>query len=90
VPPRITPVNISDGRVLTGVPKIIFKISDNLSGIRNWRATINGKWVLMEFDAKTGRLWHTFDGNTPGIYQLQLVVSDMKMNNTIFDANFKR
>jgi murein DD-endopeptidase MepM/ murein hydrolase activator NlpD len=33
-----------------------FKIRDDLSGIANWEATINGKWLLMNFDAKTGVL----------------------------------
>jgi hypothetical protein len=31
-----------------------FRISDNLSGIASYEATINGEWVLMNYDYKTG------------------------------------
>jgi murein DD-endopeptidase MepM/ murein hydrolase activator NlpD len=91
IAPRISPVNISDGKVLTNTPRISFKISDNLSGIRLFRATIDGRWILMEYDAKRGLIWHTFDENTlPGNHQLQLVVSDMKNNTAIYNAAFSR
>lgn len=91
IAPRITPLNISDGKVLTNTSRISFKISDNLSGLRSYRATIDGKWILMEFDAKRALLWHTFDENTgPGNHQLQLVVSDMKSNISAFNARFIR
>ncbi|WP_338815274.1 M23 family metallopeptidase [Bernardetia sp. Wsw4-3y2] len=35
---------------------IICKISDSRSGIDSFRATIDGKWLLMNFDAKTASL----------------------------------
>lgn len=35
---------------------IVCRISDNRSGIDSFRATINGKWLLMNFDAKTATL----------------------------------
>lgn len=91
VAPRISPVNISDGKVLTNTPRISFKISDNLSGLRSFRATIDGRWILMEYDAKRALIWHTFDENTlPGNHQLQLVVSDMKNNTAVYNAAFSR
>ncbi len=31
-----------------------FRISDNLSGVESFEATINGEWVLMKYDYKTG------------------------------------
>ena len=33
-----------------------FRISDNLSGISSYSATINGEWLLMKYDYKTGIL----------------------------------
>jgi hypothetical protein len=91
LPPRIVPLNIAEGKVMTGIPKINFKISDNLSGIKTFRATIDGRWVLMEYDAKRATLWHTFDeGIVAGKHQFQLVVSDMKQNVKVFDASFTR
>lgn len=34
-----------------------FKIRDNLSGINTYEASIDSKWLLMHFDAKTGTIW---------------------------------
>jgi len=91
VGPRITPLNITDGKDLTKTARISFKISDNLAGLKSYRATIDGKWVLMEYDAKRALLWHTFDENTSrGNHQLQLVVADMRSNTSIFNAGFSR
>ena len=91
VPPQIIPINISNGKNMVAIPKLIFKISDNLSGIRSYRGTINGRWVLMEFDGKSATLWHTFDEQTlPGVHNLQLFVTDMKNNSNIYTANFNR
>ncbi|MBC7745487.1 MAG: M23 family metallopeptidase [Flavobacterium sp.] len=89
VAPRISAVNIRDKKMMKGISKIIFNISDNLSGIRSFRATIDNHWVLMEYDAKTARLWHTFDDRTvAGTHQFEMEVVDMKMNRTTFKAGF--
>lgn len=91
VPPRITPVNISNGKVLTAVSKVSFKISDNLSGLKSFRASIDGRWILMEYDAKRALLWHTFDDSTTsGDHQFELLLSDMKANTTTYRASFSR
>ena len=34
-----------------------FRIGDNLSGIASFEATVNGKWLLMNYDHKTGVLF---------------------------------
>ncbi len=34
-----------------------FKIKDNLSGISDYEATVNGEWVLMHYDNKNGVIW---------------------------------
>ena len=91
IPPRITPLNISNGKSLSGISRVQFKISDNLSGIKTFSGRIDGKWVLMEYDAKTASLWHTFDDQTAkGRHNFQLTVSDMKSNITEFNAVFFR
>ncbi|WP_207427129.1 M23 family metallopeptidase [Pedobacter sp. SYSU D00535] len=89
VPPSIRPVNISDAKSMKGLASIVFKISDNLSGIRSYSATIDGQWVLMEFDAKTATLKHSFDYRTSsGKHLFQLIVTDMKMNSRTYTASF--
>ncbi|HEY0668248.1 MAG TPA: M23 family metallopeptidase [Sphingobacteriaceae bacterium] len=91
VPPVIRPVNITDGKSMRGTNRIVFKISDNLSGIRSFRGTLNGKWILMQFDLKTATLWYTFDDKVlPGKNKLQLEVTDMKSNSKSYSATFIR
>lgn len=91
VAPRIIPVNISNEKNMTVTSRIQFRISDNLSGIESWTALIDGRWVLMEYDFKTGALWHQFDGSlSSGKHDLQLIVSDKKANTAMFHAIFYR
>lgn len=91
VPPRITPVNITNEKSFVTASRIQFKISDNLSGIKTFSGRINGKWVLMEYDSKTASLWHTLDERTgKGRHAFQLTVTDMKANTTEFNAVFFR
>jgi len=79
VPPVIKAHNLST-RGEKG--KIFFKIkiSDALSGIGSYRATINKKWFLMEYDAKTGTLTGQEPVDQKGKYQFELVVTDKKGN----------
>lgn len=91
VAPRISAVNIADGKSMAGLSKMTFKISDNLSGIKSFNGYIDGKWVLMEFDAKTATLWHSFDDRTAsGKHDFELVVSDVKDNVRRYSISFFR
>lgn len=91
VPPVIRPVNISDGRLMSGVNRITFKISDNLSGIRSFKGTINGEWVLMQYDLKSATLYYSMDDKVVrGENTLVLEVTDMKSNTASYSATFIR
>ncbi|MFA6944901.1 MAG: M23 family metallopeptidase [Pedobacter sp.] len=91
IAPRIIPVNISNEMNMANVSRISFRIADNLSGINTFNVTIDGQWVLMEYDAKSGSLWHRFDELTAkGRHELILAVSDMKANIRTFKATFYR
>lgn len=90
-PPVIRPINISENKVMTGIKRIDFKVSDNLSGIQSFNAYLNGRWVLMEYDSKSASLWHVFEDNLPkGEYHFKLVVKDAKDNEKVYEANFTR
>lgn len=91
IAPNITPLNISSGKNMAGLSKMSFKISDALSGIKSFNGYIDGKWVLMEFDAKTASLWHAFDEQTTtGKHNFELVVTDMKDNTKRYTVDFFR
>lgn len=94
-PPRIRPINISAGKNMAGNSAIVLRISDDLSGIKSFRGTIDGKWVLMELDGKTATLKHVFDERTPskggaGKHTFRLLVTDMKNNTAEYEAVFTR
>ena len=55
VAPNVSPSNFKDGKTFKG-NVIRLKISDNLSGIKEYRCFLNGEWVLAEFDGKYAQL----------------------------------
>jgi hypothetical protein len=89
IAPKIIPVNIRDGVNLASASKIQFRISDNLSGIDSFTALLDGRWVLMEYDSKSGSLWHRLDKTlSMGKHNFQLIVNDRKNNTAMYHAVF--
>ena len=43
------------------VGKIMYRISDNLSGIKHYRGEIDGKWVMFEADTKNSIITYKLD-----------------------------
>lgn len=83
VPPVIVPVNEAKweaGR------RIAFKISDDLSGIRSYRGTLGGRFVLFEYDAKTNLLYCVYDPERMkgGRQTLLVVITDGVGNRSEF------
>lgn len=81
IPPRVRLVEHSKKRVRA-------YISDGLSGIDNFKAYVNGEWVLMNYDAKIGYIWsekmdesQLFEGD------LMLEVKDGAGNSTILQTD---
>ncbi|MDX1545331.1 MAG: M23 family metallopeptidase, partial [Christiangramia sp.] len=52
IPPTIKPVNFQNNKWISNLNELVVEIEDDLSGIGNYRATVNGKWILMEYDYK--------------------------------------
>lgn len=72
--------------------KIIgIKASDNLSGIKRYRATIDDKWVLCEYEVKQDLLFYTFDNDIkPGKHTFNIDVIDDKNNVATWGCSFVR
>lgn len=88
--PEVSALNYSVASGKFSGIKIQLKMTDNLSGIQSYRGTIDGKWVLFEYDAKTSTLEYVFDENCiAGEHQLQFDVTDVKQNKTTFILPFK-
>ncbi|MBJ7882926.1 M23 family metallopeptidase [Gelidibacter salicanalis] len=90
--PKISATNFQDGKWLSNFRYLKFKITDNLSGISNYRATINGKFILTEYEYKTNSLTFDFNDNvaTETKNELKLVVTDNVGNSSTFEATFFR
>lgn len=93
-PPKITPISFLPDMRRRNV--LSFRISDNfaVSGMANglsYRGTIDGQWVLFEYDKKRALLSYAFDGRvTAGDHALRLSVKDDRGNEATFERNFKR
>ena len=65
-----------------------FRTSGSARGLQ-YRAEVDGQWILLEFDAKNDTLIHTFDGRIlPGDHELLLRVWDDRNNETIIRRLF--
>lgn len=91
-PPTIQPINFQDKKWLSKYRYLKLKIDDELSGISKYRATVNGKWILMEYDYKTNTLVHDFNDNVvkDTKNELKIIVTDNVGNSSTFEATFFR
>lgn len=90
--PKISPINFQDGKWLSKYRYLKVRIKDNKTGIRSYRATVNGKWILMEYDYKKNTLIHDFNDNviTDTKNILKVIVTDNVGNSSTFEATFYR
>jgi hypothetical protein len=87
IPPKIKPVQPEVFTKMAGQKLIKLIISDDLSGIAGYRASLNGKWILMEYDAKNDMLIYAIDEHlVAGKNTLLVEVTDGKSNRSFFAA----
>lgn len=92
IKPTITPINFKIGQWLSNFRYLKIKIDDKETGISNYRATVNGKWILMEYDYKTKTLIHDFNDSVISDTKnnLKVIVTDNVGNNSTFETVFFR
>ncbi|MBL4654608.1 MAG: M23 family peptidase, partial [Bacteroidia bacterium] len=91
IPPKIKPLNIYENKDMGRNDRIKIRIKDNFSGIKSYKGTIDGKWVLMEYDAKNSLLTHYFDTRTAtGEHTFVIKVIDKKGNSSKYSVVFNR
>ena len=65
--------------------QVVLEINDKLSGINKISATINGKWLLMNYDYKTGKIWSETVRNNQNIKgELSIKITDNQGNISTF------
>jgi hypothetical protein len=87
IAPLITPVNITNKKSITQQSTLKVKITDELSGIAAYRGRLNGKWILMDYDAKNDLLTYIFDDLlVRGENIFELTVTDKKNNTSNYQS----
>ncbi len=92
VAPEVRPKNFKEKQWLSNYSYLSLTISDDLSGIDSYSATLNGKWILMEYEPKTNTITYNFDDNIANETEceLKVKVTDNVGNSTTFVGNFFR
>lgn len=91
IAPSISPRTKIGKTSLQYLKSIKFTIKDDLSGIGKYQGSIDGKWVLFEYDAKTHTLFYEFDKKRlkpQQTHSLKIIVTDKKENQSTFIKNF--
>jgi hypothetical protein len=61
-----------------------------LSGIQSYNGFIDGKWVLLEYDAKNDLLTGSLAQVSKGQHELKLIVKDYKNNIAETSVSFRK
>lgn len=79
VAPKITPIGSTSW---SKQGRIVCRIADGETGIRDYRGTIDGRWVLFQYSSKNARLTCDLkaEGIGPGHHHVEIKVTDMRGN----------
>lgn len=90
-PPTIVPLG-AGGKKAAPADSLRFRVGDDLSGIEQWSGTMDGQWILFEYDPKKKLLFHRFDDRSdkPGTHTLELKVRDERGNQRVHTTTFSR
>ena len=90
--PTITPLGFSKNDWISNLDYLKFQVRDTQTGIKNYRATINNKWVLMVPFNKNGVIRYDFKDNiinkSKNVFKIE--VSDNVGNTSVFETIFYR
>jgi len=91
VRPQVKAINFKHLTYLKKQKSLIVWINDEQTGIKDYRPTLNGHWILMEYLPKKKLLIYHFDRYLKkGKNEFKLVVHDMVGNTTVLKATLYR
>ncbi len=92
IAPKIRTKNFKHKQWLNNYRYLSLLISDDLSGVDTYTATLNGEWILMEYEPKTKTLTYNFDDKILDKKQceLKVVVKDNVGNTSNYEVSFYR
>jgi len=90
--PTINPVNFKNKQWLSNQQYLKVKIDDANSGVKSYKAYIDGNWILMEYEPKKSILTYNFNDKsyTKAKHQFKLSVTDNANNTNVYIATFYR
>jgi hypothetical protein len=90
IPPSIKSLSFKNNDWISNKNIIRFSIQDKESGIKKYRGTINGKWVLFEYEYKSNQIHYQFDDFyiRSSKNDVEIIVEDMVGNITKLNSTF--
>jgi hypothetical protein len=90
ISPEIRGLNIYPGKIMKSTT-LKMSVKDDLSGIQKYSASIDGEWILMEYEPKNNRLTHYFKSDlSQGKHLFKITVEDARQNVSEYQAEFYR
>jgi len=81
IAPIIKQQNVYNNKNITKQRSLDFKVTDDLSGIKKYQATLDGKWILLKYDPKKNRMYYEIDKHFPaGNHKFEIKVWDSRGN----------
>ncbi|MGB0430483.1 MAG: M23 family metallopeptidase [Bacteroidia bacterium] len=91
IAPAISLYNIYNGKNMRRNSTLLVKIGDNLTGIDNYKTYINGKFIVMSYDYKSGFLRYRFEEPPNGNeHFFEIIVKDKVGNQSRKEVKFIR
>ncbi|MEZ4978177.1 MAG: M23 family metallopeptidase [Chitinophagales bacterium] len=89
IAPKISSLNLYEGKNMSSQKMIQLKASDNLSGIQEYNAFLNGNWVVLEYDAKKALFYYVFDDQLlKGENSFEVIIADERANASVQSWKF--
>ena len=91
VAPTLIPLNFKQNADVLSLSELKVSIKDDFSGIKNILPTLNGDWLLMDYDPKNNLLTYEVDERLKkGMNTLRIVVTDECNNKTTLEVKVSR
>jgi len=92
IAPTIRTKNFKEKQWLNNYKYLSVQIADDLSGVDTYKATLNGEWILMEYEPKRNTLTYNFDDKIADQTQcvLKVTVTDNVGNENTLTTSFYR
>ena len=81
-PPTVSSINFTTSTAYTTRTSLQWRISDSQIGINDYDLFIDGEWVLVEYDYKSGLVTYERDASFVGSKELKFIVKDECGNST--------